>query len=107
MTSTDPYSRFAKESLILRDELALDRTVLANERTFLAYLRTAVALVLAGVTFLHFSEALWFSAVGVGSLAQGIVMLVLGAVRFRQMRKVLIRLREPTPFASEPDTGES
>ncbi|RPJ43750.1 MAG: DUF202 domain-containing protein, partial [Deltaproteobacteria bacterium] len=28
-----PYSRFESTDLILRDELAVDRTLLANERT--------------------------------------------------------------------------
>jgi len=45
-----PYERFGNGDLILRDELAIDRTLLANERTFLAYLRAGVTLMLAGVT---------------------------------------------------------
>jgi uncharacterized membrane protein YidH (DUF202 family) len=31
-----PYARFEREELIVRDYLAADRTALANERTFLA-----------------------------------------------------------------------
>ena len=34
------YEGFAKSDLILRDQLAIDRTLLANERTVLAYIRT-------------------------------------------------------------------
>ncbi|HEX9972048.1 MAG TPA: DUF202 domain-containing protein, partial [bacterium] len=33
------YQEFSESDLILRDRLALDRTVLANERTLLAYVR--------------------------------------------------------------------
>lgn len=48
-----PYRRFEQSELILRDELAIDRTRLANERTFLSYLRTALALAMVGGTLLH------------------------------------------------------
>lgn len=37
-----PYSKFDTDDLILRDQLAIDRTLLANERTLLAYLRSGV-----------------------------------------------------------------
>jgi putative membrane protein len=49
-----PYSRFEAAELILRDQLAIDRTLLANERTFLSYLRSGVALLIAGVSIIHF-----------------------------------------------------
>ncbi|MBP8131503.1 MAG: DUF202 domain-containing protein [Candidatus Hydrogenedentes bacterium] len=89
-----PYSRFDEEQRILRDELALDRTVLANERTLLAYVRTALALLLAGVTFIHFSRAAWFSVVGVLCLVAGMMALALGISRFRRVRRLLVALRE-------------
>ena len=44
----NPYEQFADSELILRDHLAIDRTVLANERTFLAYCRPALPLILTG-----------------------------------------------------------
>ena len=44
--SENVYSKFSDDDLILRDELAIDRTLLANERTLLAYLRSGVALAL-------------------------------------------------------------
>ena len=37
----------------LRDDLALERTVLANERTLLAYVRTAIAFLLTGASAMH------------------------------------------------------
>lgn len=52
--STNPYERFNSSELILRDELAIDRTVLANERTLLAYVRTALAFAIAGAGALKF-----------------------------------------------------
>ncbi|MCE5185755.1 MAG: DUF202 domain-containing protein [Planctomycetaceae bacterium] len=48
-----PYRRFEGSELILRDELAIDRTRLANERTFLSYLRTALTLAVVAGTLMH------------------------------------------------------
>lgn len=48
-----PYASTQARELILRDRLAIDRTVLANERTLLAYIRTALALLLVGLSFVH------------------------------------------------------
>ena len=89
----DPYIHFGRDELILRDELALDRTALANERTLLAYLRTALALVLAGVTFLHFAEARWFAIVGGACVIAGLAVLPLAICRYRRMQRALAPLR--------------
>ena len=50
----EPYREFRAEELILRDFLALDRTVLANQRTFLAYIRTSLAFLVTGAGFIKF-----------------------------------------------------
>jgi len=89
-----PYSRFDGEDLILRDELAIDRTLLANERTLLAYLRSGVALLIAGVSIMHFSREGWFWAFGVLCLPVGVVTGVIGVVRYRAMNRAITRVRE-------------
>lgn len=85
------YSRFGKGELTLRDELALDRTLLANERTLLAYLRTAMALLIAGATMIHFANEGWFLAVGVVCLFAGIVCGVIGTLRFLKTQRSISR----------------
>ncbi|MDY0169741.1 MAG: DUF202 domain-containing protein [Thermoguttaceae bacterium] len=82
-----PYSRFSTDKLILRDELAIDRTVLANERTLLAYLRSGVALLIAGVSIMHFSSQGWFWAVGLLCIPIGIIAGVVGVARYRTMNR--------------------
>lgn len=67
--------------------------MLANERTLLAYLRTTLALLLAGVTFLHFAQAVWFSVVGVACLVVGMIVLPFAVWRYRQMHSELVPLR--------------
>ena len=105
-----PYSRFSADVLILRDELAIDRTLLANERTLLAYLRSAVALVLAGFTMIHFAaESEWFWLAGFVSIPIGILAGAVGILRFHNMNRMITRIRkqikEETEEAKEMVTG--
>lgn len=85
MKKPSPYSQYENHQLILRDELAIDRTLLANERTFLSYLRSGVALAIAGLSIMHFSGTAWFWWVGVACLPSGIVTALVGFLRFRRM----------------------
>ncbi|AEK58253.1 DUF202 domain-containing protein [Acidithiobacillus caldus] len=80
-----PYFRFDPHSFILRDWLALDRTVLANERTFLAYTRTALTLVLAGLTFIRFFGPDFWAILGYAALTVGVALWLLGLKRYRTM----------------------
>jgi len=103
----DNYQRFRQDELILRDELAIDRTLLANERTLLAYLRGGVTLLLAGITFIHFSHQVWFTILGVLCLPAGGVVLAFGAWRYRKMDRSIriLRERDAVPPSPAPDTA--
>jgi putative membrane protein len=81
--------------LILRDQLALDRTRLANERTLLAYVRTAFMLLVAGATALK----LFVDTPGVILTAWlfiglGAFVGLFGTWRFVAMRRRINRQRE-------------
>jgi putative membrane protein len=89
-----PYSRFEGSDLILRDELAIDRTLLANERTLMAYLRAGVSLLIAGVSIMHFSSKGWFWVVGLACIPVGIITGIVGVVRYRQMNQSITRVRQ-------------
>ncbi len=86
-----PYSQVPEDDLTLRDQLALDRTVLANERTLLAYLRTALALVAGGVTLLHFVDTGWAILVGWTAIPLAVVVTAAGVARYVRVRR---RLRQ-------------
>ncbi|MFH1022578.1 MAG: DUF202 domain-containing protein [Planctomycetota bacterium] len=88
-----PYERFENKDLILRDELAIDRTRLANERTLMAYLRSAVAMLIAGVSILHFSGRVWFTAVGIACLPGAVAAGIVGVVRYRNMEREIAKAR--------------
>ncbi len=50
------YKEMLAKELILRDYLAIERTILTNEATFLAYIRTSLTLLAAGVTIFHLAK---------------------------------------------------
>ena len=88
-----PYSKFCSDKLILRDELAIDRTLLANKRTLLSYLRSAVGLLIAGVSIMQFSAQEWFWLIGVICMPVGIAAGIIGIVRFKKMNRSIAGIR--------------
>lgn len=88
-----PYSKFNSDDLILRDELAIDRTLLANERTLLAYLRSAVALIIAGISIMHFADHRWFWITGVACIPVGIITGIIGILHYRKMNASINLIR--------------
>ncbi len=92
--SETPYARFERKELILRDELAIDRTVLANERTMLAYVRTALTLFIAGVTFIEFIESSMWRSFGYFFIPVGVLVGIFGAWRCRRMGRAIQSVRK-------------
>jgi len=90
---TDDYQK--KEEIILRDHLAMERTKLANERTLLSYTRTSLYLVLGGIAFLGMKDLEEIKGLGYFSLSLSIVVLVIGILRFHQLKKHLKKMYEP------------
>ena len=89
-----PYQRFQRTQLILRDELAVDRTILANERTLLAYVRLSITLIIAGISIVHFAMEKWFETVGFLCVPIGIGAGIYGWVRYRKMLEEILELRK-------------
>jgi putative membrane protein len=98
-----PYKRFDSDDLILRDELAIDRTLLANERTLMAYLRSGVALLIAGVSIIHFSQEGWFWAIGIACIPTGIITGIVGAARYRRMNRSIFLIRRQSKTKKSGD----
>lgn len=92
--ATNHYSKFDVAELILRDQLAIDRTLLANERTLLSYLRSGVALFIAGISIIHFARYGWFADFGYACLPVGVVTVFFGAARFRRMDRAISMVRQ-------------
>ncbi|MFA6494313.1 MAG: DUF202 domain-containing protein [Candidatus Paceibacterota bacterium] len=82
------YTKFDPEELILRDHLAVDRTMLANERTLLSFLRTSIFLLVSSITFLRvFEGELLMIITSYILIAFSIVSGIVGVVRFRRMKR--------------------
>jgi putative membrane protein len=99
--SENPYERFEKTDLILRDELAIDRTILSNERTLLSYVRASLTLVIVGLTFLHFIEKGFLRIAGIIFIPLGILMALYGYYRFMRMKRLIQTARRRPPQVSE------
>ncbi|MBZ9778886.1 DUF202 domain-containing protein [Psychroflexus sp. CAK8W] len=86
---TDDYTN--EDRIILRDHLAMERTKLANERTLLSYLRSSLYLLLGGIGLVGIREKLFEDLKIVGYIAIGlsVVFLVVGIVRFIQLKRHL------------------
>jgi len=77
----NPYERFSRTDLILRDQLAIDRTILANERTFFSYARASLALILTGAGFIKFFETFTWWFLGSFLIGLGLTVIMIGIWR--------------------------
>ncbi len=89
----DFYKDFLAHQFILRDHLAIDRTMLANESTFLAYVRTGLAVSAAGATLVHFSVSSFYDLVGGASIFFGFLIFLVGIHRYNRMKKAISHIR--------------
>lgn len=83
-----------KETFILRDFLAIERTTLANERTLFSYVRSGLYLTLGAIAILQlegFKELKWLAFVLFGI---SLFMLVFGLFRYQILQKKLNKLYE-------------
>ena len=90
---TEDYQK--KEEIILRDHLSMERTKLANERTLLSYIRTSLYLILGGIAFIGMKDLAEIKNLGYFSLVLSVIVLVIGIVRFYQLKKHLKIMYEP------------
>ncbi len=81
-----PYDGLPDDDMILRDRLALERTILANERTLLAYIRTALAALATGAALLHFLDTIWTAIGGWALVGLGAALTLIGVARYRKLR---------------------
>lgn len=96
------YNEF-RNAMILRDHLALDRTILANERTLLAYLRTFIGAFSAGVGMVKLLGAGWTTYIGYAFMIISPVFIWLGISRTIKMHKKLHVLHEPAEGCAQEE----
>lgn len=96
--SEDQYLPYEKdhEQMILRDYLAVDRTMMANETSFMSYIRTALTMIAAGATLIKFFNEPTMQALGWGFIVIGGWLAIHGYNRFRQIDIVLHKVKGET-----------
>jgi putative membrane protein len=90
---------YENNELILRDRLAIERTLLANERTLLSYLRFGVTLIIAGVSMMHFSMEPWFHYIGLACVPIGIIASIIGIKRFTERHDSIVKIQKHAPVS--------
>lgn len=88
-TDTKTYQKYC-DDMILRDFLALDRTILANKRTFLAYVRTSIGLLASGIGMVKLVTDGIVNILGFVFIIFALPVLIIGAIEFVGMQKALL-----------------
>jgi putative membrane protein len=83
-------NRAINKDLILRERLALQRTVLANQSTFLAFLRTSMYFLVAGLSLKNLLQIENSTAIEFTLFAIAGIVLLFGIVNFLKHRKSIL-----------------
>ena len=78
------------KDLILREKLALQRTILANQTTFLSFLRTSMYFLIAGLSVKNLLEIENSLLIQSGLFIVSFVILVLGVVNYFKHKKSIL-----------------
>lgn len=74
---------------ILRDYMAIERTVMANERTFLSYIRAALGLFIGGASFIQFFDSFVIQMVGALFIPLGVATFGVGLWRYHKIKRLI------------------
>lgn len=96
--SEDSFNTYKKdhEQMILRDYLAVDRTMMANETSFMSYIRTSLTLIAGGATLIKFFSEPTMQALGWAFIIIGGWLAIHGYGRFRQVDIILHKVKGET-----------
>lgn len=86
---------------LLRDCMAVERTILANERTFLSYIRAALGLFIGGASFIEFFDSQVMQIVGWIFIPLGIIAFVLGMIRYKKINDLIKKAGKICHFIAE------
>lgn len=78
------------KDLILRERLALQRTVLANQSTFLAFLRTAMYFLIAGLSLKNLLKIENSMLIEIALFSVSGIILIIGIVNYFKHKKSIL-----------------
>jgi putative membrane protein len=82
------------KDLILREQLAIERTKMANDRTFLSFLRTGLYFSIAGMTINELVDLPYGTAAEAVFWILAVVVLIAGVVKYITARKKINESRK-------------
>lgn len=85
--------------IILRDQLALERTRLANERTLLSYIRTSLYLIVGGIAFLRVENLSHLQWLGIVCFVLSGIAIAIGLYHYIDLRLLLNRCHDMSSFS--------
>ena len=92
-TDAKTYQKFYEE-MILRDHLALDRTILANKRTLLSYVRTSIGLLAGGIGMIKLVSDGVVNILGFIFILAAFPVLIIGLVEYIKMQRILLEISD-------------
>jgi putative membrane protein len=98
------YQEFC-DDMILRDYLALDRTILANKRTLLSYARTFIGLIAGGVGMVHLVADKFTNILGYAFMALSVPIFLIGIIEYLKQKKALAAIVKSSGDSGHGGTG--
>jgi putative membrane protein len=86
------------KDLVLREQLALQRTIMANQRTFLSFLRTSLYFAVAGLSIKTLVEIKQENIVAIVLWTFSFLLLAAGTISFFIQRKKIEKSRQQIGF---------
>ena len=74
------------ENLILREKLALQRTILANQSTFLAFIRTSMYFLVAGISINNLTTFKYGLEFEIVFIIISITLLIIGIFNYKKQK---------------------
>lgn len=74
------------KDLILREKLALQRTILANQSTFLAFLRTAMYFLVAGISINNLTSFQYGKLTEIVFIIVSLTLLTIGIINYKRQK---------------------
>jgi len=82
------------KDLILREKLALERTVLANQSTFLAFLRTSMYFLVAGISINNLTTIKYGLVIETVFITVSAILLITGIYNYFKQKKSILKSRK-------------
>lgn len=73
--------------MILREKLALQRTILANQTTFLAFIRTSMYFLVAGISIKNLTDISYGWIIEIIFVGISIILLLVGVLNYKKQHE--------------------